>query len=38
MKKLFPVLLLILFSCNPEPPDSDKDGIIDLNNGFTFKK
>jgi len=29
MKKLFPVLLLILFSCNPEPPDSDGDGIID---------
>ena len=29
MKKVLPVLLLILFSCNPEPPDSDGDGIID---------
>ena len=29
MKKLFPVLFLLLFSCNPEPPDSDGDGIID---------
>ena len=29
MKKLFPLFLLIVFSCNPEPPDSDGDGIID---------
>ena len=29
MKKLFPLFLLVIFSCNPEPPDSDGDGIID---------
>ena len=32
MKKLthlLPFLLIIFFSCNPEPPDSDGDGIID---------